>query len=149
MRLSSEWVAAKVGAGRLVCVGIGIDEWLSYPFTPLPFPSSSAPIHPNQNTWSSQSKHGFSSSCPVSNPAQLSFFSFDLGKDLACYKVRVFFAHARCSFFVFTSGLSSFSIHPTSSAPLSHRSPSQNIRTAIVTHLVVTHCRPRPQLLHW
>ena len=86
-------------------------KWLSYPFTPLPFPSSSAPIHPNQNTWSSQSKHGFSSSCPVSGPAQFSFFSFDLGKDLACYKVRVFFAHGRCSFFVFTSGLSSF--HPS------------------------------------
>ena len=130
-------------------LGLGLMSGCRIPSPPYLFPPPPPQSIPTKTTWSSQSKHGFSSSCPVSNPAQLSFFSFDLGKDLACYKVRVFFAHARCSFFVFTSGLSSFSIHPTSSAPLSHRSPSQNIRTAIVTHLVVTHCRPRPQLLHW
>ena len=50
MKLSSEWVAAKVGAGRLVCVGIGIDEVVVVSLHPLTFslllrPNPSQPKH--------------------------------------------------------------------------------------------------------
>ena len=75
MKLSSEWVAAKVGAGRLVCVGIGIDEWLSYPFTPLPFPSS-APIHPNQNNLVKSKQARLLLIVPGIQPSPALFFLF-------------------------------------------------------------------------
>ena len=43
---------------------------------PYLFPPPPPQSIPTKTTWSSQSKHGFSSSCPVSSPAQLSFFLF-------------------------------------------------------------------------